>query len=254
VVDEQGRPVDPADVELPTGYEPPEPPADPTTQPADPAEIAWLDRRIKHLPDEVRNALYSRLEEKRREGRVQYPLEALTVTGLALATAMVNGAEADARKVEGWKPLERPEEGAEGPGATEQPPDAEQGDGEQLRAQAAAAGNPDEGKIAEAAPAAGEPPPDAPESPPPPSATQSPPEEPSAPQTPEEPPVSATRLPDDHPAVVSATAAVSTMTSKALNASLRERGLATTGNEVVRHDRLIQSLAREAADERGASS
>jgi hypothetical protein len=60
VIDVDGRPIDPASVELPEGYEPPPPPVrppDPNTVPASPDSIAELQARIDKLPAGAKAAM-----------------------------------------------------------------------------------------------------------------------------------------------------------------------------------------------------
>lgn len=94
VVDEDGRPIDPADVELPAGYETTDERAAPRVdEAADPADRWDLQVRIAALPDEYKGEL--------RENwlRAQLlPTRTLPADQLRKAKALVNGFEAKAKR------------------------------------------------------------------------------------------------------------------------------------------------------------
>jgi ribosomal protein L37AE/L43A len=117
VVDETGRAIDPADVELPEGYEPDRPPA---AEPATDEAKAEIRRRVAALPENRREEFIARWGEKVQEGRLA-PVPDLLGSQVALALALLQGAESQAKK-DGWI---KPEEGlkpSEAPEAPETPP------------------------------------------------------------------------------------------------------------------------------------
>jgi hypothetical protein len=100
VVDDEGRPIDPATVGLPEGY--PEPgsngrsAADPSDETAAPADLWALQERIYALPEALRDQL--RTAWKAGESRVKGHSPALLpMRLLRVAQAMVNGFEASAK-------------------------------------------------------------------------------------------------------------------------------------------------------------
>jgi hypothetical protein len=92
MVDDQGRPIDPASVSLPPGYEPPEP----TTATAQEVKIATeeeraaLKARIDVLPDDRKLALQAAWKE-----REIVPLGRLPENRVALVSALINLQERD---------------------------------------------------------------------------------------------------------------------------------------------------------------
>lgn len=105
IVDEEGRPVDPASVELPPGYEshalPSGRPAPaPTAEPgADPTAIEELAIRIEALPEEQRAVLREKWGESTRLRG--HKLADLPANALNMATSMVKGFEVIAARA-GW--------------------------------------------------------------------------------------------------------------------------------------------------------
>lgn len=99
VVDENGRPIDVASVELPPGYEPRElAAAEPGGQPADPTELWDLQARIHGLPEEQqRGYLWQKSQQARLKG---VPTHMLPAAGLRMAKSLVSGLESAARKAD----------------------------------------------------------------------------------------------------------------------------------------------------------
>lgn len=109
LVDDAGRPIDPATVELPEGYDNTPPPPAPVA-PADPAALWDLQVRIRALPDDQRSLLAARWRDSGRltydpteEGapRQPIPVRALPARALSNAESMVTGFERLAVKA-GW--------------------------------------------------------------------------------------------------------------------------------------------------------
>jgi hypothetical protein len=106
VVDEDGRPIDPATVALPEGYEAPavgsgdKASAD---DPADPDDLWALQTRLMALPEPQRDAWR---EKKGQQDRLRgVPTSQLPAAALRLAKSIVSGLERDARKADPeWHP------------------------------------------------------------------------------------------------------------------------------------------------------
>jgi hypothetical protein len=236
-VDENGRAIDPTTVELPPGYENTAsvPADDPSVEPAAPEDIASIKARVRNLPEAERKTFLERWQEKVNEGRLG-PVDRLTVRQHNIAKALLNGAEALARSHDKeWRAL------------TE----------EELAAAVAPAGTPD----APPAPETGEAAPEEAEGDAAPEERQEAPEatdpveigEATRPTLLEDPgpPVEVDPGPPVKPytdeSLEQAIAAVSIMTPRALNASLRERGLKVDGvEENVRRQNLCVAMATEA--------
>lgn len=102
-VDEEGRAIDPATVELPEGYEPEPEPERPGDQPADPADLWELQARLHALPEEQQQAWR---EQKYKQERLQgRPTHELSASAYRVAHAMVGGLEAAAKR-KGYDPAE----------------------------------------------------------------------------------------------------------------------------------------------------
>lgn len=132
-VDEQGRAIDPATIELPEGYEEAKAPGAYETPPALPEQVDEIKARVKALPDEHRRQFVARWAEKFNEGRLAQNVNELLASQVAIATALVNGAETNA-KADGWKPgqpvapADPPEPDVQPPAATEAPLEPTGGD------------------------------------------------------------------------------------------------------------------------------
>ncbi len=105
-VDDNGRAIDVTTVELPEGYNTTAattggPPAA-NIEPADPAAIDEIRKRVKVLPDNRKQEFLGRWADKVKEGRLP-KLDDLLGSQVALALALVSGAEALAKQ-DGWKP------------------------------------------------------------------------------------------------------------------------------------------------------
>lgn len=233
MVDEDGRPIDPTTVELPPGYETATimDTDDPVIEPASAYDIACIKARVANLPEAARAVFLERWKEKVAEGRLG-PVDHLTVRQHNIAKALVNGAEAEAKKDPTWKAavLPDPPTGDEvAPAPATEAPSA-----------------PQEAQV----PPEGESPPVTTPDPDPgvQSATEPPPEGDPGPV--EQPTLGDQPQPEPQftlEAMDNAIAAVSIMTPRALNAALRERGIKVDGvEENVRKQHLCKALATEA--------
>lgn len=101
VVDEDGRPIDPADVELPQGYEPKAKAADPSKVRADADELWLLQERIHALPAQEKADLKDRWQQTASIKGV--PAWGLSKAVVNTASALVRGFEAMAKRG-GWDP------------------------------------------------------------------------------------------------------------------------------------------------------
>lgn len=104
VIDDQGRPIDPATVALPEGYDEPqrsakEQAAAAAEAPADPAELWRLQVRIRALPEKLRDDLRTAWNGNESRVKGQRPA-ALPQRLLRVATSMVNAYEAQARSAQ----------------------------------------------------------------------------------------------------------------------------------------------------------
>lgn len=100
VVDEEGRPIDPANVTLPDGYEPKQI-ANPNTEAASDEDKWNLKLRIMALPDDIG----AELRETWKKSDKVTAVDKLTQAGVKVAQAMVAGAESKARtKHKDWSP------------------------------------------------------------------------------------------------------------------------------------------------------
>lgn len=114
VVDEDGRPIDPATVALPDGYEPaelPAPAAPPVVERGD-GEALWdLQVRIRALPDEQRALMADRWKESSKlthevnGARLPIRPHQLPATSVASAESMLTGFEKLAQRG-GWSPTD----------------------------------------------------------------------------------------------------------------------------------------------------
>lgn len=238
-VDENGRAIDVATVDVPDGYESTTTgnrgsgttanPEDPSAQPAAPEDISLIKARVRHLPDEERIKLLERWGEKVTEGRLGL-VDELTVRGVNIARALINGAEQLAKSHHpDWKPYVAPSEtppeppdAAEAVSTTPEPSDARDESTEADPGVSRETPDPN-GEGALVARVDGQV------------------------QGQIEHGLAHTVTPSlSH--VDSAIAAVKIMTVRALNASLRARGLAIDGiDEVIRRQNLARALAAEAA-------
>lgn len=213
VTDEDGTMINVDTVELPSGYEGSRRGgrSAASVEPADPAEVEALGKRIQALPEAQKASLKLRWDEKGHEGRIN-TLATLLSTQLPIAKALVNGAEADA-KASGWKPPD--------PAATDDtaspPPVAQEGT-------EAPAGTVD--------------------------APQAPTEPQSAPQS-DEDRLAAQRGKAEgivtEAIIDRARATVQAMTSREIGDNLRERGFSTGGNAEHRTNTLGRAIAKELA-------
>lgn len=225
-VDDQGRMIDPRTVDLPDGFQPAALEPAPGELLVDPVLIAWLFQRIRALPADVQVVLAERMNEKRNEGRLD-KLAELQERHLQMAEALINGAEAEAKKA-GWtKPdLPRPDlsapasappaaqdapESAESTGVAPAPPEGTQGESEPSGEVRDTAGFVLNEHLAE--------------------------------QHGKREPVLTERLVDQ------AIAAVKILTPRALNAALRKREMSVDGDERQRRQQLGRALAKEAAEQ-----
>ncbi len=104
IVDEDGRPIDVTNVELPPGYEVKAPPP---PELADPDEVWSLQERIHALTDDAKITLRQRWEERIKTDRGIVPAWALSASQLNLANALLRGAEAGAKAAKAeprWEP------------------------------------------------------------------------------------------------------------------------------------------------------
>jgi hypothetical protein len=99
VVDVDGRPIDPATVELPAGYEPAAIGSSSSSDdPADPDELWTLQLRLHALPAAQQEAWR---EQKRQQDRLKgVPTYMLSAPGLRLARSLVSGLESAAKKAD----------------------------------------------------------------------------------------------------------------------------------------------------------
>lgn len=238
VVDENGRMIDVAQVALPDGFEPEAPPPPPPVEQATDQERADIMTRISNLPSAQQTVLKQRWTEKQREERIQ-PVAHLTATGLKMAVALVNGAEADAKK-DGWSPpVSPPADPAPGPGTADPDSGVVPPGQPEATAPASGAASTQEGTEPAAAP------PDAPEGL----------DEPTAPQPPEGmAPDLAAQWGQPLPVLteahsLAAIAMVKVMSGRALNDALRSRDLSTDGTPDDRGARLARVIVQETAQQ-----